>query len=237
MLYYGIVGFAVIMAASFLRGTRDKYDDFCVGAAIPIFLLLLLPFMLLTVWLRTATIDGQLRAIDLALGLDGFAVARWIPAHGLHFLVAFVYNSLPLMMALAWALERPRTLIRAAVIGAAMALPFYLLFPAVGPKFAFANFPSAAAHLLPVISTHPRNCVPSMHFTWALLLALNVTDRRWRWIFALFAALMSFATVASGQHYFIDIIVAIPFTFAVQWIAERTSAKRSQLAAREAVAA
>ena len=29
MIIYALIGFAVIMASSFLRGTRDKYDDFC----------------------------------------------------------------------------------------------------------------------------------------------------------------------------------------------------------------
>jgi hypothetical protein len=32
---------------------------------------------------------------------------------------------------------------------------------------------------------------------------------------------MVFAPVAGGEHYFIDIIAAVPFTFGVQWVAER----------------
>lgn len=226
MLWYAMAGFAVVVLAASFRGVKDKYEDFCIGAAIPIFILLLLPIGAATGWLRHATIDGQLRSLDLALGLDGFALTRWLIAHNWYFVVRFVYPALPLMMALAWALERPRTLLRATVIGAVMALPFYLIFPAAGPQYAFANFPSAAARLIPVGWIHPRNCVPSMHFAWALLLALNLRDGRWRWIFALYALLMAFSTVAGGEHYFIDVIVAIPFTFAVQKISEAKLTKK-----------
>jgi len=230
MLPYAMAGFAVIVAASFLRGTKDKYEDFCVGAALPIFLLLLLPFAAATGWLRPDTIDGRLRAIDLALGLDGLALTRWLIGHGCYFMVGIVYSSLPLAMALAWALERPRTLLRAAVLAAALALPFYLLFPAAGPEYAFANFPSAAARLVSVGWMHPRNCMPSMHVTWALLLALNLRDRRWRWIFIGYAALMLVAVVAGGEHYFIDVIAAVPFTFAVQKITGKIAQRRERTA-------
>jgi membrane-associated phospholipid phosphatase len=221
MLYYGLAGFVLIMAVSFIRGTKDKYEDFCVGAAILLFISGLPLLSLVTNWFRPATIDGSLRAVDLALGLDGFAMTRWLTSHGLRFSLPIVYFSLPLMMALAWALERPRTLLRAAVIGAILAFPIYIVFPAVGPQYIFASWPSAAARLMPAAAIgYPRNCVPSMHFTWALLLALNVHDRRWLWIFALYAALMAFATVAGGAHYFIDVLAAIPFTLAVQKIAQ-----------------
>jgi membrane-associated phospholipid phosphatase len=230
---YALAGFALILVVSFLRGTKDKHADLYVGAAIPIFICLLRLLGPLTAWVRPETIDGSLRAIDLALGLDGFTLTRWLVSHNCYFPVAIVYSALPLMMGLAWTLERPAMLLRAVVIGAALAFPLYLLFPAVGPQYIFADWPSATAHLAgPAGSIYPRNCVPSMHFAWALLLALNLRDGRWRWIFALYAALMAFATVAGGAHYFIDVIVAVPFTFAVQWMAERTSAKGVRLAAR-----
>ena len=37
MLVYALLGFAVILAASFLRRTPDKYEDFCIGVSVPIF--------------------------------------------------------------------------------------------------------------------------------------------------------------------------------------------------------
>ncbi len=189
MLSCGMAGFALIVTASFLRGTKDKLEDFCVGAAIPSFIVLLLPIGAATGWLRPATIDGSLRSIDLAFGLDGFAMTRWLVAHGCWLGVASVYKSLPLMMACAWVLERSKLMLRAAVIGPLLAFPLYLLFPAAGPAYAFHTFPHAGA-AFPVAWIHPRNCVPSMHFTWALLLTLNLSDKRWRGIFIVYAALM-----------------------------------------------
>jgi hypothetical protein len=220
MLSYALAGFLLIMLVSFLRGTKDKYLDLYVSAALPIFISFLILLGPITSWIRPETIDGQLRAIDLALGLDGFALTRWMLAH-CYFFVRPVYFALPLMMACAWVLERPRTLLRAAVIGAGLAFLIYLIFPAVGPQYAFANFPDASARLMPTIgSVYPRNCIPSMHFTWAFLLALNLSDKRWRWIFFVYAGLMALVTVAGGAHYAIDVIVAVPFTFAVQRIAD-----------------
>jgi hypothetical protein len=59
--------------------------------------------------------------------------------------------------------------------------------------------------------------MPSVHLAWALLAAIEA--RRlgliWRTIFAAFTVLTAFATIALGEHYVIDLIVAIPFTFAV----------------------
>src|SRR6185437_16334227 len=102
MLPYAMAGFAVILAASFLRGTKDKHEDLYVAAALPIFICLLRLLGPLTSWLRPHTIDGSLRAIDQVLGLDGFAMTRWLGEHGCYFLVGIVYSALPLMMALAW---------------------------------------------------------------------------------------------------------------------------------------
>ena len=58
-----------------------------------------------------------------------------------------------------------------------------------------------------------------MHFTWAFLLALNSKNQYWRVIFGIYAGLMFFVVVVGGEHYFLDVIAAIPFTFAVQRVA------------------
>jgi hypothetical protein len=54
----------------------------------------------------------------------------------------------------------------------------------------------------------------------ALLLAINVRNSRWRWLFVLFAALMPFVAVAGGEHNSIDMIAAIPFMVLVQKLAK-----------------
>lgn len=226
MFQFALAGFAVILLTSVLRGT-DLYTDFCVGAAIPVCMLLLGLLSVATTAVSPVTVDTALRHLDLALGLDGFALTRWLVGVGLYRFVPPVYASLPLALALAWALERSRTLLRSAVIGAVAALPLYFLVPAVGPQYAFSGFPSPMA--TPAVpGFHPRNCFPSMHLSWALLIALNARGRIWRMVAIVYAGLTAVVTVASGEHYFIDLIVAIPFTFAVQAVAERWSRPQSE---------
>jgi membrane-associated phospholipid phosphatase len=60
-----------------------------------------------------------------------------------------------------------------------------------------------------------------MHFASALLLVLNISNWRWRWIFIVYALLIAFATVAGGEHYFVDVLAAIPSTIAVQRVVWR----------------
>ena len=67
MVPYAVAGFLLIVGASFVRGARDKYPDFCVGAAIPIAVLLLLPLGYVTGLLCPRTLDATLRQTDLAL--------------------------------------------------------------------------------------------------------------------------------------------------------------------------
>jgi hypothetical protein len=216
MIIYALIGFAVIMAASFLRRTQDKYEDLCIAVSVPIFIILLLPIGAFTGWLRPNTMDVAFRHGDLALGLDGLAFTRWLLRTGWYRAVGPIYEALPLVLALGWAIERSQTLLRASVIGALMAFPLYLLFPAVGPQYVFANFPVSDGATVAAAWMHPRNCFPSMHLTWAMLVAMNVRNPRWRWLFVLYAVLMALAAVAGGEHYFVDMIAAVPFAFAVQ---------------------
>ena len=108
---------------------------------------------------------------------------------------------------------------RASVIGAIAALPFYLAIPAVGPQYSFSGFPRGSATPMPA-GPFPRNCFPSMHLCWALLIFLNAKSRAWRIVAALYAVLTAVVTVASGEHYVVDIIAAVPFAFAVQCLAQ-----------------
>jgi hypothetical protein len=232
VLTYSLAGFALVMVVAFLRRVPDKYDDFCFGAMLPVMGVLLMPLRIITSWISPVTIDLPLRQLDVALGLDGFALTRFLLRVHLYAAVPIVYFLLPIAVALAWSIERPKGLMRDLVLGAFCAIPFFYFFPACGPSHAFPDFPWSAAKVLPVIgSGYPRNCVPSMHFGWAMLLALNC--RRWwaKILFWTFAALTAIAAVAGGEHYFIDIIAAVPFTFAVQWVARlRWEASKSPIA-------
>src|SRR5207237_6690467 len=73
--------------------------------------------------------------------------------------------------------------------------------------------------------------VPSMHVTWALLMWWNshrLWTRIWSGAFLVFTIL---ATLGLGQHYGVDLVVAVPFAFALQkWCSGHWQENRTQLA-------
>ncbi len=161
---------------------------------------------------RTA-VDPSLLAIDRALLCPTLAIWHWTYAHhSLYAAAAAIYLVLPNVVALAWIFEQNTTTRTAWLIGGLMCFVGFALFPAVGP----AHYNWAAHSALPA----PRNCVPSMHMTWSLLIAIMARDRRLKFAFWVFAALTAFATIAIGEHYLIDLIVAVPFTSAIRSSAE-----------------
>jgi hypothetical protein len=77
-----------------------------------------------------------------------------------------------------------------------------------------------AAHLLrePIAVKGVQNAIPSLHMAWVLLAwwysrGLSVWERGIALTFAVFTAL---ATLGTGEHYFIDLIVAYPFSVMIQ---------------------
>jgi hypothetical protein len=87
-----------------------------------------------------------------------------------------------------------------------------------------------------VLSGEPRNAMPSLHMSWALLLAMETwrMGRAWFRVGMAFAFATALATLGVGGHYLIDLVVAVPFTVSVyagsflfhrrQWLAERVLA-------------
>jgi hypothetical protein len=70
------------------------------------------------------------------------------------------------------------------------------------------------------IADAPRNAMPSLHFSAALLVFWNSVE--WpKWARALTAFFLLFtvlATMGFGEHYLVDLIVAVPFCLAMQGI-------------------
>ena len=97
----------------------------------------------------------------------------------------------------------------------------YWLIPAAGPRFTFPSYPSQepaiSAQALYIHGAFP-NCVPSLHLTWALL---SARYSRWRGLMWTFVALTVASTLALGEHYAVDLIVAVPFTAVLVWLVER----------------
>ena len=105
----------------------------------------------------------------------------------------------------------------------------YLLLPATGPKYIFGNlFPNNMPKLTDIMdvplvnpATYPRNAFPSMHFGWAFAMWLNAMLMKGKLqtkFFLVITILTALATLSLGEHYLIDLIVAVPFTYALQGI-------------------
>jgi hypothetical protein len=73
-------------------------------------------------------------------------------------------------------------------------------------------------NVVPILRTGVRNAMPSLHTAWVLLVWWNSKGlARWiRAIALLFLILTVMATLGTGEHYFVDLIVAFPFALMVQ---------------------
>jgi hypothetical protein len=179
--------------------------------------------------------DAILYRMDATLGLNivSHLLADTLLAHHLLWhvtLAAYEYNllfTLPALLSEALFTRKATAELGVQLFAAAMvALPFYWLTPALGPVFFFAplfpdHLPAAqavAAHLALTPAMAPRNAMPSVHFTWALLFWLAVRDGpSWhRALAGLFLVLTIMGTLGFGEHYAVDLISAFPFTLFIR---------------------
>lgn len=210
---------AIFISPAF-RKRRPVWGDELAYAALfaSVPFLFLLAFSLLNRWHPT-TVDLQLYHIDLALGLNPFTFMNLTYATPwLKNVLEATYYGLPILVALAWALEQSTTLVRALFVGTVIAFAFYNLVPACGPVYAI-NQATGQLVAWSQLADHPRNCFPSMHLGWALFVAFNARSRVWKTCAWIFVVLTAMATIGSGEHYYIDLIAAVPFCLAVQWCA------------------
>lgn len=144
-----------------------------------------------------------------------------------------LYIALPIPLALVYAGQLLRGRKNAYPAMAALLLTgpigilFYNLFPALGPAHIFLqDFPwhpmttLQASHLFrePIAVKGVQNAIPSLHIAWVLLAwwysrGLSVWERG---IALTFLAFTILATLGTGEHYFIDLVVAYPFSVMMQ---------------------
>lgn len=211
--------------------------DLTLALTLPAFLMAIPVALWMEAGLSSHTLDFNLYAFDASLGFHpSFWMGRIVSGTPwLHGLCASAYYGLAIIFViLATGAEvsfmRPN-LIKAMLAAAVVGSILYFVVPAPGPVFVLPNrFPFSPptvsrfrrTALLDPPRTDPRNCMPSLHLSWALLIYLNVRWSRWRRICAgLLVVLTVMATMGFGQHYLIDLIVAVPFTLAVQEVSER----------------
>lgn len=221
----GVLGIACIGTSVLRRDTRS----FILTAAFPVCMTITAVFLGAMVRFHPTTFDPTLFRFDQSLGGQvsfwmGRLLAASTPLRNTAFLA---YIMLPMAPAFAYLFERrlrvDGVLVQFLTLGAIGSIAINLL-PAAGPKFAFAAFPafpaivdlpSAARMFLPLA---PRNAIPSLHMSWALLLFWHSRPYpRWaRCVFAMLVVLTVMATLGLGEHYVVDLVVAFPFALALR---------------------
>ena len=187
----------------------------------------------ITVLVFPDTLDADIYKIDLAFAgfagwiynrFQGSTLAWW------QTITVVVYNILAMMLffCLAPVIREKRDaqlhIFRMLVIPFLFAFWLYAFTPVGGPPVFNTDYPN---HMEQVIAlekgTLPmlpsvRNGMPSMHFTGAMLIVLVMAclTRKLYFYAALFFATITFiATMALGEHYLLDLIVAAPYCIAL----------------------
>jgi len=180
-------------------------------------------------------LDLYLYSFDASLGfqfpfLVGQRFAMWPWLGRVSFLF---YIGLPITIALTYAGRALRMREKAVPSFVAflatgpVGVLFYNLFPALGPVHVFMrDFPwhplltSSVSRLFvePVPLRGAPNAIPSLHMAWALLSwwYSRGLSRVERGIVSAFVVFTVLATLGTGEHYFVDLVVAFPFALLME---------------------
>ncbi|GAA0460322.1 phosphatase PAP2 family protein [Streptomyces sp. NPDC046215] len=202
-------------------------------------------WLLITSKTRPTVLDQYVATADHALGNPSWLVGRMVEATGpvgTH-LLDWVYIQLA-VAAVAVALYQLRNvaaerrfprhhLVRTFLVIGLLGPGIYMIFPVVGPIFAYGAdgghwavadlWPNSAPPIttplqMPFDEITPRNCMPSLHTAWATAIFIHSRKGprvlRYAGTFWLIATLG--ATLGFGYHYGSDIIAGVVFTLTIE---------------------
>ena len=203
-------------------------------------------FLLWTEKAHPRVLDLNLFVFDAGLYVQfpfllGQAFQMW---HWFKVVSLVVYIALPIPIAIVYSghlLRRESRAISsmlAFLLTGPIGILFYNLFPALGPAHIFrGDFPwhpmplESVRHLIvePLAVAGPRNAIPSLHMGWVLLAwwfsrGLSVWERA---LVAFFVFFTVCSTLGTGEHYFVDLIVAFPFALLIESLCQYTIPWRS----------
>ncbi|MFI8447177.1 phosphatase PAP2 family protein [Streptomyces erythrochromogenes] len=201
-------------------------------------------WLLITSKTRPTVLDQYVATADQALGNPSWVAGRIVEATGVvgFRVLEFVYIQLAVMAVVVSlyqlrkvAVERrfPRHhLVRTFLAIGLLGPGIYMVFPVVGPIFAYGadggqwalaelwpNTPPPVTTPLPMPFDEftPRNCMPSLHTAWATAIFIHSRKApralRWAGTFWLIATLG--ATLGFGYHYGADIVAGVVFTLTI----------------------
>ncbi|MEV2216099.1 phosphatase PAP2 family protein [Streptomyces sp. NPDC050997] len=207
-------------------------------------------WLLITSKTRPLVLDQYVATADHALGDPSWLVGRIVTASGpiIVHVLDYVYTLLP-VAAVVVALYQLRNvaaerrfpghhLVRTFLVIGLLGPGIYMLFPVVGPVFAYGPGDSGTGglewaladlwpHTPPPLTTPhpmsfdeitPRNCMPSLHTAWATTIFIHSRRGprllRYAGTFWLIATLA--ATLGFGYHYGVDLVAGMVFTITIE---------------------
>ncbi|WP_338930977.1 phosphatase PAP2 family protein [Streptomyces netropsis] len=202
-------------------------------------------WLLITSKTRPAVLDQYVATADHALGNPSWLVGRMVEATGPigNHLLDWVYIQLA-VAAVGVALYQLRNvaterrfpghhLVRTFLVIGLLGPGIYMIYPVVGPIFAYGADgghwavadlwpntppPISAPVSMPFDEITPRNCMPSLHTAWAT--AIFIHSRKGPRILRFFGVFWLIttlgATLGFGYHYGADIIAGVVFTFTIE---------------------
>jgi hypothetical protein len=224
-----------VMPARIIWGKREKRKLIAVALGTAVCFVsagwLTEPMLRYVTHLRPLVLDLYLYSFDASLReqfsfLLGQAFHKW---RWFATISIWCYIGLSLIIALTFVENLVRDIWRGIRVASVflfcgpIGVTFYTFFPGLGPRMLFAKeFPfhplaSVAAsqlQLQPISLEGPRNAIPSLHMTWVLLAwwCSEKTSLPTRIVAALFVIFTITSTMGTGEHYFVDLVVAAPFT-------------------------
>jgi hypothetical protein len=221
-LWLSMIGFSSMMVMGakipWVSSKRGEYiRAFSYSFGFFLFLLASTIALLSVTALTPSTLDANLIRFDKTLR---FVPEIWLSqvvlnSHAATTVMRIVYDALPIEMAVVCAssFETSKKTLTALGLAGVAGTVLYVCYPAIGPLAQNQSAPLRASTF--------RNVMPSLHFAWAILLYWSTRETWVRWTAAIFAVLMVFATMGLGFHYFIDLVVAVPFAALVWHLTER----------------
>ncbi|MGW1198004.1 phosphatase PAP2 family protein [Streptomyces sp. NPDC002536] len=202
-------------------------------------------WLLITSKTRPMVLDQYLATADHALGNPSWVVGRLVRAGGpigshildyvyIQLAVAAVVVALYQLRNVAAERRFPRHhLVRTFLVIGLLGPGIYMIFPVVGPTFAYTvgdgghwalgnmwpdTLPANLPHHMPFDGTTPRNCMPSLHTAWAT--AIFIHSRKGPRILRFFGVFWLIATLGAtlgfGYHYGTDIVAGVVFTLTIE---------------------
>ncbi|WP_405648808.1 phosphatase PAP2 family protein [Streptomyces uncialis] len=202
-------------------------------------------WLLITSKARPQVLDPYLAAADQALGDPSWLVGRVVEATGPmgHTFLDWIYVQLA-VAAVVVALYQLRHvsaerrfpghhLVRTFLMVGLLGPGIYMIFPVVGPIFAYGAdggqwavadlWPNtlpriSAPEQMPFDEITPRNCMPSLHTAWATVIFIHSRKGprllRYAGAFWLIATLA--ATLGFGYHYGVDLVAGVVFAVTIE---------------------